>query len=346
MKQPTSTLQVLRDLAITRVRTVVPGFGPGELDNWIMQSGYAGAPSPHSDTRDLLHVYAASLTNAGGAKPRFDAFGSMIGQAMGPYLSKGSIARVPNLSELARECERHLACHDLGGEFAADVSGLVRGDNDRKLMRGLLSSVVAFSAWLLDKHSGSASALHAALTSNVDPRRTGHGLPVLRDLDLLPWVGIAVAANFLKDSQVPGLRARGMTPKDSASVLAGWFAKPDLHVARLMGYVTGRLPQPGVDPSRFKLGEALNRYGQNAQRNFSRHYPHLVRGDANDLKVIADIQEWAVAANTSPLEIDRILYLIGVRETIVQGVAVYEPWYPKFVAAMDACAARGVPRKS
>jgi hypothetical protein len=346
MKQPASTLQVLRELAIDRVQTVIPGFGPSELDSWIMQSGYAGALSPHSETKDLLRVYAASLANAGGAKPRFDAFGSMICQAMGAFISNGGIARVPNLTELARECGQHLACHELGGEFVGNVASLARGDNGNKLMRGLLSSVVAFSAWLHEKHSGSASVLHAALTTNVDPRRTGHGLPVLRDIDRLPWVGIAVAANFLKDSQVPGLRARCMTPKHSASVLAGWFAKPDLHVARLMGYVTGRLPQPRDDPSRFKLGEALKRYGLEPEANFSGHYPNLVRGDANDIKVIADIHEWAVAANTSPLEIDRILYLIGVRETIVQGVAVREPWYPKFVAAVDACVARGVPRKS
>lgn len=346
MTHPASTLQALRDLAVARVQTAIPGFGQRELDNWIMDTGYPKAPSPHSETADLLHVYAASLTNAGGAKPRFDAFGSMISQAMGLYTSNGSIVEVPSLTELARECERHLGRYPLGGNFAADVSALARGGVGRPLMTGLLTSVIAFSAWLQKEHAGSASVLHAALTTPVDPRRTGHGLAVLRELVGLPWMGVAVAANFLKDSQVPGLKDRGLSPRQAASVLAGWFVKPDLHVVRLMGYITGRLPQPGGGPSRFKLGEALKRYDPAPHPNFSGLYADLVRGDGRDVRVIADVHEWAVAVSTSALEIDRILFLIGVRETTVNGVLVREPWYARLVAVMDACTARGVPRKS
>ena len=90
----------------------------------------------------------------------------------------------------------------------------------------------------------------------------------------------------------------------------------------------------------------MKRYGHQPQSNFSGKYPSLVSGDARDMRVIADIHQWAVAVSTSPLEIDRILFLIGVQQTPIHGVMVRKPGYPKFVAAVDACLARGVPRKS
>lgn len=70
-----SMLQVLRDVAISRVQTAIRGFNEQDLDQWVMSTGYADAPAPHEDCGDLLYVYAASLTNAGGAKPDPEGFG-------------------------------------------------------------------------------------------------------------------------------------------------------------------------------------------------------------------------------------------------------------------------------
>ncbi len=58
-------LDVLRDVAIARVRTVLPAFGREGLNRWVMETGYGLVPAPHADTADLLYVYAASVPNAG-----------------------------------------------------------------------------------------------------------------------------------------------------------------------------------------------------------------------------------------------------------------------------------------
>jgi hypothetical protein len=344
-KTSNSMLDVVRAVAIARVRTALPGFDREGLNRWVMETGYAPACSPHVAAADLLYVYAASVANAGGRKPNPDMFGALIRAAMSPLCSGGRIMRVPSLKDLALACRANLG-HDIGSSFAGDICAIADGGLGRPLMRGLLKSVIEFCEWLCEFHGGDAATLHAALTAHVESARVGIGFDVLRRLDRLSWVGIAVAANFVKDSQVPGLRARGLTPAQAAGCVAGWFAKPDLHVARMMGYITGRIPQPGCDLRRWKLGQVLAACYRDPSQNFCGMYDELIRGDGNDMKVIADVQEWAFATHTSPLEIDRILYLIGARKVVVDGIEVNANGYPEFVDAVDAAVKRGVRRKS
>ena len=169
---------------------------------------------------------------------------------------------------------------------------------------------------------------------------------MLRDLQTLPQMGIATAANFLKDSQATGLQALNLNPRNAANHLAGWFAKPDLHVARLMAYITGRANQPGINPQNMDLGTALALFYAEPDLTFSSNYDALLHSDGPALRVICDVHAWAHACNTSALEIDRILYLIGVRKTLVNGCLVQAPWYPKFVATVDEAISQGVLRKS
>lgn len=341
-----SMIQVLREVALARVQTVIPDFGMADLDRWIMSTGYEGAAAPYACTGDLIYVYAASITNAGGAKPNPEVFGALIRDAMQSWIDNDVLVHLPGKRQLSQACVPLLDRHRLGDGFSEDIRQMAQGQPGRQLMSGLLSSVIAFASWLLVHHAGDARALHHRLRQSEGAGQVGSGLDFLRQLDQLPWVGIAVAANFLKDSQVPGLRAAGYTAAPASSCLAGWFAKPDLHVARLMGYVTGRLPQPQGDLRQLTLGQAMAQYHRTPHQDFQSSYPALQPQDRNDIKVILDIHAWALAAGTSPLEIDRILFLIGVKSTLVNGVVVNAPWYPALVAAFDAAVAQGIPRKT
>jgi hypothetical protein len=341
-----SMIQVLRELALARVQTAIPGFGLADLDRWIMSTGYEGAAAPHACTGDLLYVYAASITNTGGAKPKPEVYGALIRDAMRPYVENGVLCHIPSRRQLAQACAPHLDQHRLADGFSEDIRQMALGHDGRPLMSGLLSSVIAFASWLLEHYAGDARVLHHCLRQGEGAGQAGSGLDLLRQLDQLPWVGIAVAANFLKDSQVPGLRVAGFTAAATSNCLVGWFAKPDLHVTRLMGYVTGRLQQPQGDPRQLTLGQAMAQYHRSPHRDFQSRYPALLAQDRNDMKVILDIHAWALAAGTSALEIDRILFLIGVQSTLVNGMTVNAKWYPTFVASVDSAVARGISRKS
>ncbi|MDD2729555.1 hypothetical protein [Malikia sp.] len=349
MRRPSSAdsmLQVLRDLAIARVRQVIDTFDQARLNKWIMSTGYAGAKSPHQNTADLFHVYAASLTNAGGVKPNPEAFGEMIGRVIRQRLGDGNtLQAVPDLPELAKQCRSLSQDLVLGGNFALDIAQIA--DNSpphRPLMIGLLRSVLKFWEWLQEHHQGCAATMHQVFLTQTNVAPSQQVFDCLRDLDRLPWMGIATAANFVKDSQVPGLQTVCLSPAETAQHLAGWFVKPDLHVSRLMAYITGRYTTH--DLRGLKQSQALMTFLSDPRENFQGRYQNLLRADSLELQVVADVHEWAVAARTSPLEIDRLLFLIGVQETRVEGVSVSSPWYTHFMSEVDAALARSVSRKS
>jgi hypothetical protein len=338
-------LQVLRDLAIGRVRQVIDTFDESGLNDWIMSTGYAGAAAPHSDTPDLFVVYAASLTNAGGVKPDPDAFGEMIGSVVRQRLVGNTMRDAPDLRELAAACQGPIRNRPLGGLFDQDIARIADGHpSPRPLMLGLLRSVLSFWNWLRRHHQGRADVMHRTFSHEFTAGEvpSEEVFSILKELDGLPWMGIATAANFIKDSQVPGLWEMNLSPSDTANRLAGWFVKPDLHVSRLMAYITGR--HTTHDLRQLNQNQALMAFLGEPRPNFqgsgAMHHGSL------EMQVIADVHEWAVAAGTAPLEIDRLLYLIGVRETKVEGVSVSVPWYPSFMSEVDAALARGVRRKS
>jgi hypothetical protein len=339
-----SMLEILRRVAIARVRTVLPTFDDRQLDEWILDTG---SNSSHEDTADLFFLYAASITNAGGIKPNHQQFGGLIGEAIKPYVVANKLSSVPqDIQSLAKDCLPYLDRYSLGGQFNEDIKTIAQSGSGRILMCRLLASVNAFAQWLNRYYAGSAKVLHVKLMTAPTLDTITPVVTMLCDLTTLPQMGVATAANFLKDSQATGLQALKLGPRSAAAHLAGWFAKPDLHVARLMAYITGRAPQPGQNPQHLKLGSALALFYSEADPAFSNNYSALQHNDAPDLRVICDIHAWANACKTSALEIDRVLYLIGVRKTIVNACLVQAPWYSKFVATVDQAISRGVSRQS
>ena len=337
-----SMLKVLRQVALNRVRTVIHAFEDADLDEWIMSTGYVGATAPHQELADLLCVYAASLANSGGVKPQPENFGALIREAIRPFLGLTAIDNIPNRRQLAESCVAHLGAYPLGGNFANDITLMANGLTARVLMTRLLDSVLCFLRWLCDSYAGSAANFHDSLAQGPHGSPGADVFPLLRSLEEMPWMGVATAANFVKDSQMPGLLA--LDPRRVAQTIAGWFAKPDLHVARQMAYLTGRCERRNLQ--QLTLSAALAYFRDPPAQNYQGHYDDLIPTDGQDKKVIADIHEWAQDVQTSALEIDRVLYLIGVRRTVVQGIVVDAPWYQTFVREVDAAILRGVPRKS
>ncbi len=340
-----SMLEILRMVAIARVKTVLPKFDNQLLDKWILNTG---SNSAHKDTAGLFFIYAASITNAGGIKPKFAQFGGLIRDAINSsYIVGNQLNAVPkDIQTLAQKCLPHLDHYALGGKFNEDVKTIAESGGGRILMCRLLTSVIAFAVWLQQNHAGTAKVLHKKLMTAPNIDAMTPVADMLRDLQTLPQMGVATAANFLKDSQATGLQALNLNPRSAANHLAGWFAKPDLHVARLMAYITGRANQPGINPQNMDLGTALALFYAEPDLTFSSNYDALLHSDGPALRVICDVHAWAHACNTSALEIDRILYLIGVRKTLVNGCLVQAPWYPKFVATVDEAISQGVLRKS
>lgn len=337
-----SMLAVLREVALQRVRTAHPNFNQAALDGWIVGQGYHGLHNSHLDTQHLYGVYASSLVNAGGAKPSASAFGLMIRDAVSPFVPPHGTPHARfTVRQLAINCLNSHHSTYLGGGFLGDIQQLSTGGSARRLITGLFTSIYEFQDWL-GAHGVTARGLHQQLGHTAPGDFERVALDYVRSVDGLPWMGVATAANFMKDSQLPGLNGN---LNHGVGSLFGWFAKPDLHVARLMAYITGRAPQ-GVNPARFRVGAAISMFAGNAVANFNNQQVGINQSDGLDMVVISDIHEWARHIGRSPVEIDRILYLIGVRQTEVNGQTVNQPWYPFFVRAVDAAVARGVPRKS
>ena len=138
-----SMLEILRILAIARVRTVLPTFDNNQLDEWILNTG---SNSAHNNTAGLFYLYAASITNAGGAKPKYEQFGRLVMDAIEHY-GDGNLSNVPkDIKSFAEVCSHYLHKHkySLGGKFNEDIDIIAKSGQGRILMCRLLLSVLAF----------------------------------------------------------------------------------------------------------------------------------------------------------------------------------------------------------
>lgn len=341
-------LGLLRTLAIERVRQSIPEFDEAALDRWIMSTGYEQAGHPQHDLADLVFVYAASLTNTGGPKPDFLGFARLVRDGIKVIETTADSRRVISVSDLAAECARIFSesDHAMGGQFAHDIFELAQGRPGRPLMRLLLRSVVEFLAWLERRYPGAENLAQAFSDELNQPPSADRRevFDLLHELTQLSCVGVATAANFVKDSQVPALRSANLSALDARNRQSGWFAKPDLHVMRIMAMVTGRCDTANLQSLSGARARAL--FLRPPANGFSGNYPETPYKFTPDMRVIADMHEWASAVDTAPLEIDRILYLLGVRKTVIDQTEISTPCYRVLASAIQGALARGVHGKS
>jgi hypothetical protein len=321
-------LDVLRRAALEIV-TSDPGFAnhtQRELEQYVLATGSNHAPAPHEDTRDLLYVYSANLLNAGGRGVDMHCFASMVCGVLAGQIEDDQIARVHSLPDLAAQCLAHL--QTTGSRllrksddtlYRQQLGDLANGLRPSRPLHRHLASVVGFIDLLHDKgYEGRAVNYHRSFKTHE--ARSKPGLTIVQHLDEishLDGIGIATGLNFIKDSQSSGLDA-GAGLQDLAQEPIAWAVKPDMHVLRLMLLASGRFEQTGLT-----FDELVHR----PQNLVAREYrdlapgadlfanpvlpPNRRRAERGLWTCVGDAQTWAAAHGAPPLEVDRLLYLIG-----------------------------------
>lgn len=360
--QARSMLRVLRCVAIERMRTVLAAFNNRSLDELIMSTGYPLACQPHSTAAGFFYVAAANLANAAGGRPNHEEFATAVVRA----LQRGGCFATSTPDTLHRALrDQELASLFIalpppaGGwsalmrSFMNSAAVVAGGGRTNALHASMIGGISDIMCWLMTVYGGSAAVLHSAMTGAAAAPHAAVWAAVAH-LRGCRGMGVALSANLLKDSQVPGLLGVYRDPRAIAAVHAGWFAKPDLHVVRFIAKISRgvRLHMHG---RRQLLKTALLAMdqpptGMGTPGHVPGVYAHLPPRP-REYRVIADIHAWAGAVGTSALEIERVLYLIGARSVEIQipeggTVSVQVPWYLAAEASIDAAISAGVPPMS
>lgn len=322
-----SYIDALRKAALVVV-TSDPRFRShtySDLERYVLSTGYADAPRPHANTRDLLYVYAANLRNAGGPGVNMHRFADMVAGALGELIANNSVSPL-HLPQLADRCLVWLDS-DAGRP-------LVKG-NDRRYRQRLrelaggstpevpfqrhLASVIGFIDLLNGVYGGRADRYHDSFSGDVARSEPGRAVVArLNELSYLSGIGVATGLNFIKDSQMSRFARSHLA--DMLSEPLGWFVKPDMHVLRAMLFITGRFGRTGLrrdELAHLKPETAKVHYANLGSThewfNAEVRTLHAARppGEAGLWKCVADVHAWAASEKVAPIEIDRLIFLIG-----------------------------------
>lgn len=320
-------LDALRRAALTIVASD-PRFADHtalHIENYILGTGYSSAPAPHSVTRDLLYVYSANLLNSGGRGADMHCFGAMISGALDGLIADNRIVGV-NVVTLASRCLDYL--HTTGSRllrhgddtrYRHQLAALVRGNKPQFPLQRHLTSVAGFINLLCSTYDGCAETYHASFNS-AEARRDP-ALSIVRkfnEIRPLKGIGVATGLNFLKDSQVSRFAGGRACDLNGEPIL--WAVKPDMHVLRLMLLASGRFAKTGLafdDLVVLKQNVAAKFYatlspGADWLAAIKLGLNPNHRGNEGGLwNCVDDVHTWAARQGTAPLEVDRLLYLIG-----------------------------------
>lgn len=328
------------------------------LLQWVLDTGYEGAPEPHQQVGDLIYVYAASLRNAGGPGPQFEPFAAMVAAAAESFIVDNLVGEA-TLPEFAGRCGAHLDSPGVrplavGGtrDYREQLRQMAQGDPipGFSVLHSCLQSVIAFMGLLHREYGGSAPNYHQAFAgacANTAPN--AFVVEKYREIAGFPRVGVAVGMNFFKDSQVPSFR-RGRLD-DLLEHHVGWFAKPDKHVLRLMLHATGRTASAGLDRGElYRLPDplAVRTYAQAVPAGpWARPYELEAGQPASERgawRCVEDIHRLAAVEGMAPLGFDRLLYLLGsgrYKDPRQPLVVSQRDRYRRFVQAIDDLHAGG-----
>ena len=340
-------ISTLRDVALSLVRAD-PRWSShtlSDLERYVLGTGYDDAPEPHISTGDLIYVYAANLRNSGGAGANLLSQGEMFRGALKDYIVDNRV-QPPGPEALAQLCLDFL-----------EVSGIRLTRDDALYRRQLqaiaddkpangklaqhLASVHAFMEFLAKRYQGSAEVYAASFDITATPGSGWTVLKRLNDLWRFKGIGIATGLNFLKDSQASRFVGRSLADVRRHPVAS--IVKPDRHLLRIMLLLTGRLARTGVGPDllwNMKEEDALEHYQHCEPSAAWCHKPcgyaaGLPKERSGVWTVIADVHALAEAEDVAPLEIDRLLYLIGSGK-YVGGTEISTPQAERYRALCQA----------
>lgn len=342
-------ISILRNVALNLVKTD-PRWSSHtliDLESYVLATGYADAPRPHVSTSDLIYVYAANLRNSGGAGVNLLRQGEMVRGALQGLIVDNQI-KPPQPEALAQLCLDYLA--DAGirltnddGMYRRQLQATAAGQAPNAPLPRHIYSVHDFICLLARRYRGCAAEYAASFEIPVEPGYRWTVLRRLRELYGFKGIGVATGLNFLKDSQAPRFVGRSLAEVRHHPVAS--LIKPDRHVMRLMLLLTGRLARTGVAPAalwRMKETEAVEHYSY-CDPSASWCAPRCAYAACTDLpkpgsgiwKAIADVHALADAEDVSPLEIDRLLYLIGSGK-YVGGSEISTPQAERYRAVCQA----------
>lgn len=300
-----------------------------DIDQYILGTGYQWAPDPHESTIDLLTVYAANLRNTSGKGPTIKAFSLMVRAAIiGQGVIEGNrLTRPLEVVNFSKACADYLhtekaipLAEDTQIDYYHDLIALSAGsERNKALVNGLIKSITGFSEVLCTLYDGSAEKFHEDIDCAYDASKpTNFVVSAYEKIKHLNGVGgVALAMNFFKDSQVPSRRGAALSELIDTHV--GWFVKPDMHILRFMLAATGRAESAGLlyeDLVHLDQDEATKIYASYNPRKSWSSIPYTFDSNQPANKVgqwrcVEDVHRFAKFLKISPLEIDRILFMVG-----------------------------------
>lgn len=317
----------MRAVGVNILNTSMPLAGQDDLDKIIISTGYPWALRSNELIIDLMATFAASLRNGGGPGPGCEAFSKMVAAAIKNNVIDGRLVKPLEKSIFAQACVDYLNKPQslplaINGtvDYASELNSISasRSLRPRALMPKLIDGIIDFSLILLNKYNGSAAYFHSDLNREHKPCDSAKFvLEKFQEISEIPKVGVALAMNFFKDSQVPGLSHIPLKKLFTNQI--GWFVKPDIHVLRFMLKATGRSSAAGIsDDELIYLKEGLVRRAYVSTKPTSdwakgNYTYHITRPSSEFAQwyCIEDVHRLAIKEEVSPLEIDRILFMIG-----------------------------------
>ena len=318
----------IKPVALEILRSQYPNATMADLDILILDTGYRGAEEPHDKISHLIHVYAASLRNAGGRGPGFEPFAMMVSHGSAKFITSNQILRPFDLSDFAQACLNYLCSSGASplvkngsvnyeDQLLDIASGKIARLSSRALLPQLLRSVVGFSELISRDYCGSAANYHAQFSR---PRQTNEGASFVKrrfkELQHLPRFGVAVGMNFFKDSQVSAYRGKPYSSLFASE--AGWYVKPDMHVLRFMLKLSGRAKRAGLQDESLVIldePEAKALYSRTRPKDGWPYQYTLSQGrpfaEKGQWDCIEDVHHLAIKNSVAPLEIDRVLFMSG-----------------------------------
>lgn len=294
--------------------------------------------APYENILDFFQLYSSNLLNSGLPGPNATRFGMMTRHAIDAnnqlFLVNENLVNF-NLSYFCQASrvyanqnplvdngnnQNYLMMLDHWSNMNHDqiIQDFNNPPYNNTVLKRLLESINQMAWVIIDQYQGSASIFSQGFADQVqgeemEAKLTNanifyqHRYLELNDVGLL---GPATLANFFKDLNIGRIfNQNWLNFNDS---FASYAVKPDIHVMRLMLVITGRITidsyQELLDLARENIIQ-LNQLYAILQPNDD----YLTPNDdlAPSEICINDVRRWALVINRMPVEIDRILYMVG-----------------------------------
>jgi hypothetical protein len=277
------------------------------LDAYVLNTTYEAAERPQADLGDFVYVLVRSLNNVGGgALPHGTA--EMLRRAV-RAIARDHASVDARMDALAAAClvalDGGVQLGDQHERYRRELAGRLDGTAPAgsKILQNVRAVALALER-LPSAPGGRVPAFFAGLGDARESPTDACRFAERRLRELSAWdlrgMGLAVAANFLKDASAPLLA--GVPRSELPSRAAAWFLKPDRHAIRVLTILVHPL---ATEQDVLALTSA-------SDAALCRLLP-IQSAPEDDPRWAAISTGWriAIANDIGGIEVDRIAYLIG-----------------------------------